>query len=130
MRELRDLRLNGLDDLGMSVAERRHGDAGAEVDQRVAVCVDDDSATGRDRLDRDGVPDAGGDRGRLAGDQLLRARTRDARDHAPLLREGGTAERKGANVRVQTVSGADVLMLVSVGVATHRPHAPRCTFWG
>ena len=94
VRELRDLRLHRLDDLRVRVAERRHGDARAEVDERVAVGVDDDAAAGGDGLDRYGVPDTRGDGGGLAREQLLRARTRDAGDQAPLLRQRGSAERR------------------------------------
>ena len=118
--ELGDLRLHGRDDLGVRVAERGHGDARAEVDERVAVGVDDDSAAGGDSLDRHGVTDAGGDGGGLAREQLLRAGPGDARDHAPLLRKRGSAQREGA----VEVSVAVVLMVASVERRMPRPHAP------
>ena len=89
-----DLRLHRLDDLRVRVAERRDGDARAEVDERVAVGVDDDAAAGGDGVDRRGVADARGDGSGLAGEQLLRARTGDAGDQATLLRQGRAAERR------------------------------------
>src|SRR6478736_4550895 len=93
VRELGRLRLDRLDDLRVRVAERRHGDAGAEVDEGVAVRVDDDAAAGSYGLDRDGVPDTGRDGRGLAGEQLLRTGPGDARDETALLRERGSAER-------------------------------------
>ena len=47
------------------VADGRHGDAGAEVDELVPVDVDDDAARALADVDRQGA-DAGGDRRRLA----------------------------------------------------------------
>ena len=64
---------------------------GTEVDQRVAVGVDDHAATGR--LDEHGKrrADPVGDSSLLAGQQLGRARAGDFGDEAAFLREGRPA---------------------------------------
>ena len=65
-----DLRRDRLDDARVRVADAGHGDAGAEVDERVAVDVDEHAAAGRRGEDRHGRADAGGDGLRLALEQL------------------------------------------------------------
>ena len=73
------------------VADAHDGDAGAKVDQRVAVDVDDHAAAGP--VDEDGQrgADAAGDGGAAAGEQLGRARTRHGGHQPALLGEPGPA---------------------------------------
>ena len=58
--------LHGADDGGVGGADAGHGDAGAEVDEGVAVDVVDDAAVGVGDEDRDAGRDAGGDDGLAA----------------------------------------------------------------
>ena len=58
--ELGDLLLDAGDDLGVGVADGGDGDAGAHVDERVAVDVEQDAAAGLGDVDRQGDADAGG----------------------------------------------------------------------
>jgi hypothetical protein len=60
-----DLRVHGLGHRGCRVADVRHGDAGAEVDELVAVHVDQQAVVGGVDVDRQRRADTGGD-GRLA----------------------------------------------------------------
>ncbi|CAH0327772.1 hypothetical protein SRABI128_06447 [Microbacterium sp. Bi128] len=53
--------LHGADDGGVRGADARHGDAGAEVNEGVAVDVVDDAAVGVGHEDRDAGRDASGD---------------------------------------------------------------------
>ncbi len=92
MRELRGLCGDGGGDLRVRVAHRGHGDARSEVDERVPVRVDDDSATGGDGRDGHGVADTGGDGIRLACQDLGRAGPGEFGDQTTLLRELGSAE--------------------------------------
>ena len=55
--------LDGTDDGGIGGADAGHGDAGAEVDEGVAVDVVDDAAVGVRHVDGDAGGDAGGDHG-------------------------------------------------------------------
>ena len=103
--ELGDLRLHGRDDAGVRVADGRDGDAGAEVDERVAVGIDDHASPGRDGRDGNRVADAGGDRGGLAGEKLLRTGARQLGDEAALLRERGPAEGGGVQSVVDDAHG-------------------------
>ena len=73
------LRGDGVDDPRVAVADRGHRDARAEVDQRVAVDVDDDAAAGGRGVDRHGRADRARDGRGLAGLQLARARGRGSR---------------------------------------------------
>jgi hypothetical protein len=73
--ELLDLGLDRVDHTRSAVADRSDCDAGAEVDQAVAVGVDDDAATGPHTEHRHRRADAGGDRGYLTRHQLLRTRS-------------------------------------------------------
>ena len=77
------------DDAGRGVADRRDSDAAAEVDELVAVGVDQDPAAGVHHVHRQRRTDARGHRGRLAGVQLLRARPRDGRPEHPALLDTG-----------------------------------------
>ena len=70
-------------------ADAGHGDAGAEVDQAVAVDVLDDAAARARGEDGQHGAHAAGDRGGAAGLQLLRLRAGDGGDDAALLRECG-----------------------------------------
>ncbi|GMA85553.1 hypothetical protein GCM10025868_08030 [Angustibacter aerolatus] len=64
-----DLLLHPLDDAGVGVADVHHRDARAEVDQRVAVDVDDHAAARALDVDRQGAADAGRDGGGASGVQ-------------------------------------------------------------
>ena len=87
VRELLDLGDDCLDDLGCRVANAGHGDARAEVDERVAVNVNHDAAASSDDGDGECDADASGDRCVLACEHLLRLRAGDAGDELALLRE-------------------------------------------
>ena len=67
-----DLLADPLHHGGGAVAHRGHGDAGAEVDELVAVDVDEDAAPGALDVGGEPDPDTGGDHRRLAGVQGLR----------------------------------------------------------
>ena len=71
-----------------AVAHAGHGDSGAEVDEGVAVHVLQDAAPRPLGEDGHHGPDPVGDRGLLAGHQLLRLRAGNGGDDAALLREG------------------------------------------
>ena len=75
---------------GCGVADRGDRDAGAEVDQRVAVGVDHDAAAGGGGVDGHGQPDPGRDGGGLAGLELGGPRTRQGRHQTALLGQGGS----------------------------------------
>ena len=94
-----DLLGDGDDDLGCGVAHAGDRDAGAEVDQRVAVDVEQDPAAGTLDEDSERGADARRDGRRAAGRQLPRARARDLGDQPPSLRQtrtaGGGRRRKG-----------------------------------
>jgi hypothetical protein len=64
--ERRDLLLHPADHRGCGVADADHRDPGAQVDQRVAVHVDEDAAAGRDHEHREHGADAVGDMRPLA----------------------------------------------------------------
>ena len=64
--EVVDLLGDRVDDALVAVADGRHGDAGAEVDELVAVDVAQDAAGGLLDVDRQSGADAGGHRGELA----------------------------------------------------------------
>ncbi len=85
------LLLHGAHHRGVGVAHACHGDAGAEVDQRVAVGVHHHATARGDGGDGGGVTHARGDRGRLALKQLGGARAGDLGDEQSLLRQGGAA---------------------------------------
>jgi hypothetical protein len=92
------LRGDGLDDARVGVADAGHGDARAEVDDRVAVGVDDDAAPGRDDRNGDRGADARGDGLGLACHELLRARAGDGGDETALLCERGASGDGGRGV--------------------------------
>jgi hypothetical protein len=85
VRERLDLRLHGGDDARRAVAHGGDGDARAQVDQGVAVDVDDDTACCPRGEDRHRGADPGGDGGGLARHQLLRDGSGQRRAQAPLL---------------------------------------------
>ena len=89
VREGGDLLGDGVDDPLVAVADRRHGDAGAEVDELVAVGVAHDAARPLGDVHRQPGADAGGDRGRLARLEGLRGRAGDGRREDPLLLDHG-----------------------------------------
>jgi hypothetical protein len=73
------------------VADRGHRDPGAEVDQRVAVDVDEDTAAGRDDEHRQHRADAVGDVGLLAVQAGQRLGTGDLGHEAAFLGKGRAA---------------------------------------
>ena len=81
------------DDLGGGVADGDDGDARAEVDQGVAVDVDEDAAAGRLDEHRQHVADPVGDEGLLPGEAGGRLGAGDLGDEATLLGERGTTGR-------------------------------------
>ena len=83
--EVLHLRGDAVDDARGGVADGRHGDAGAEVDELVAVDVDEDAATGTLDVDRQAGGDAGGHGRRLAGLERGRLRAGDRGLQEPLL---------------------------------------------
>ena len=83
----RDLRLHRLDDARGGVADVDDGDSGAEVDQRVAVDVDDHAPAGTLDEDREGSAHATGDDGGASGHQFPRTGARDLGDQLSFLRE-------------------------------------------
>ena len=87
VRERPDLVDDPLDDLGRGVADARDRDAGGQVDQRVAVGVDEDATTGC--LDEHGErgADAGSDVLGAPLEQRARARTGDLGHQPPFLGE-------------------------------------------
>jgi hypothetical protein len=89
--ELRHLLSHGPDHPRSAVADRGDGDAGPEVDQMVAVHVDDDTAGGALGEDRHGRADACGDGCVLALHEVARARAGQFGDEPALLgdRNGG-----------------------------------------
>ena len=91
VRERRDLLLHAADDRGRGVADRDHRDAGAEVDQRVAVDVDEHAAAGGVDEDRQRRADPVGDVRLLAVEPLERAGAGDLGDEAALLGQGRAA---------------------------------------
>ncbi len=104
--EVRDLLLHGLDDARVGVAHGGHRDARAEVDQLVAVRVDEDAAGGLLDVDREPGAHARGDRRQLALVQGLRGRTGDGGlqdtlllDHRSIIgAHGGVATGRRAGV--------------------------------
>ncbi len=70
------------------VADRHHGDARAQVDERVAVGVDDDASAGRLDEHRERRADPVGHRGLLAGEQRGGPRSGDVGDEAAFLGQG------------------------------------------
>jgi hypothetical protein len=85
--ELAGLLPNRLDHGGCGVADVDHRDAGPEVDQRVAVDVDQHptAAAGDEHWQHDAYPAS--DRVLAAGEQGLRPRSGDGGDQAALLRK-------------------------------------------
>ena len=75
--EVGDLALHRLDHLRRGVADRGHRDAGAEVDELVAVDVAEDATARLLDVDRQRGADAGRDARDLAGLERLRARAGD-----------------------------------------------------
>ena len=115
VREGGGLSLHGLDHLGVGVANARHGDARAKVDERVAVRVDDDAAASGDGRDRHGVRNAGGDGGGLALKQGARSRPRNLGDEGANL-----GQRRAADERRVMVSS-----VVTRRPPRRPPRAPR-----
>ncbi|GAA0963483.1 hypothetical protein GCM10009554_82940 [Kribbella koreensis] len=89
MREGGQLVLDRLDQGRSAVADGGDGDARAEVNQGVAVHVDDYTATCRGGVDGHDRPDALGYGGGLPALQVARARTGDGREQATFLGERG-----------------------------------------
>ena len=92
-----ELLAGGLDDRVDGVTDRRDADAGAEVDERVAVDVDHDGAVGALDVDRKGGRDAGADSGLATGVEGDGLRSGDRRDHLTLGGDGlyGRSKRVG-----------------------------------
>ena len=91
--ELGDLLDHPADDLVGAVADRGDGDAGAEVDERVAVDVDDDAAARRGHEDRQDVAQAAGNAPLTALEQLTGHRAGDLGDEIAVLGQGRAAVR-------------------------------------
>ncbi len=104
VREARDLAADGLDHVGHGVADRGDRDARAEVDEVVAVDVDEDRALGT--IDVDGEPDgeAGGDRMDPPVVQLLGPRPGDLGHEGPALLD---ARRHHAPFLAETLGAGD-----------------------
>ena len=66
-----DLRLDPFDQLGGSVADRRHRDAGSHIDQRVSVDVHQDAATASRDENRQHIADPDRNGGVAALEQVL-----------------------------------------------------------
>ena len=98
------------DDAGRAVAHRRHGDPRAEVDQRVAVHVDEHAAAGGADEHREDMADPAGHGGLAAGQQLARARSGDLGDEAAHLGQARAALQR----RLHGHTGDD------------KPRSPRC----
>ena len=77
------------DDARGGGAHGGHGDAGAEVDQGVAVDVLDDAAVGPGGVHGEGGADTGGDDGRAARGERLRLRAGQRGAQLSTLRQGG-----------------------------------------
>ena len=71
-----ELRGRPFDDARGGVADRGDGDAGAEVDERVAVDIDEHPAPGGRGVDAGGAGEARRERGMAAGGEFARARAR------------------------------------------------------
>ena len=95
VREALDLLVHRGDDALGGVADVDHGDAGAEVDEGVAVDVDDDGAAGRLHEDRQGRADGAGDGRRAPLEQRARPRSGDLGDEPALLGQAGPADGWG-----------------------------------
>ncbi len=85
--ELLQLAGHGFDHTRVAVADARHGDPGAEVDERVAVDVDEDATAGARCEDGHRGTDTGRDRGVFPGHELLGDRSGDGGDETTLLGE-------------------------------------------
>ena len=72
--ELGDLVTHGVDDRRVGVSDADDGDTGAEVDERVAIDVDEDRPLGAVDVEREHRADAGRDGGLATGVELLRPR--------------------------------------------------------
>jgi hypothetical protein len=101
-----DLRGDVPDHRRCRVADRGHGDAGPEVDQRVPVHVDEDAAPGRDHEHRQHRADAVRDVRLLAVQALQRAGARDLGDEAALLGERGPADSRFGHASKPLTSGS------------------------
>ena len=95
VRLTRDGHLVCVHDRRVAVADGGHRDPGTEVDQRVAVHVDDDATTGGGHIDRQGGAHAAGHRGQLLGLQRNRFRARNGGGEHPALGDlrGGLVDR-------------------------------------
>ena len=91
--EVLDLRLHGRDHSWRRVAHGGDRDSGAEVDQVVAVDVDEDAAAGPLDVDRQTGSDPGRDGRQLAFMEQLRAGPWDRRRQDPSLFDGGIRHR-------------------------------------
>src|SRR5262249_60923754 len=76
---------------GRAIADRDHGHAGAEVDERVAVRVHQHAAAGGGDEHGQDVADAAGDRALAPREQLAGRGPGNLGDEAALLRERGAA---------------------------------------
>jgi hypothetical protein len=95
--ERRRLGEHPLHDPGGGVADRGHGDARAEVDERVAVDVLEDAAAGRGDEDRERGADAVGDVLLLALQSGQALGSGDLGDEAALLGQAGAAGGGGGD---------------------------------
>src|SRR5690606_21201471 len=123
MREVGDLLLHRLPDLGIAVAHGGHRDARAEVDELVAVDIDEDAALASRDVGRQTRADPGGDGGVLAGGELGRLGSGDGGgedalllDHALIIevRDGPRNAERGRRIRTSLGAGVD-RSIVSVG---------------
>ena len=88
---LADLLADPLGYPGRAVADRDHGDAGAEVDERVTVGVHQHATAGGGDEHGQDVADAAGDRALAPREQLAGGGPGDLGDEAALLGQPGAA---------------------------------------
>ena len=121
MGELGDLLCDGIDHRSGGVADADHGDAGAEVDQRVAIHVDQDGTLASLYVDRKDRAHSWSDGGRPAGIECLRLRSGKLGDEAAHL-----ADRGGGHKGERSVRSRWGRLVVAVASATFsgRIHLP------
>ena len=105
VRERRHLLGDPSYDLGRAVADAGDRDAAGQVDQRVAVDVDDDPATGGRDVHREHAAHPRGDRRPAALLELDGPGPGDLGDHAPLLRQLRSAVQTGPRAELSGFSG-------------------------
>ena len=94
MREPSGLRGDRRGHVGITGPDGGHGDSGTEIDQRIAVDVDDDATVGVDGIDRYRRPDTRGDRGPPSGGQFPLSAGRATRSVACAPAGAGTWTRE------------------------------------